>query len=577
MMTVRLHARKTSVAEIAGGEAHEFYALHHRQKSNPRLAIRSLGLFHGDDLVAAISFCAPRTARMERNYSLELYRLCFKTGVRVSGGASKLISSFIRLHRPSDFFTYQDMAGDQSAVYEKSGMRLVSQSKIKQYLLAPGKTLSTAEWGCGEIFTMAEAVRRGPDALLGTSLGEVIRPDGSRKANPDLFQDELGWHIEETPGDRIYEWLNAELTYYTYRITASDSEKYYYGVSHVKRSGATVEECLNDGYMGSGGRKFQNWKLRHSGSLVKEILGVHSRKSKAYLQEAKLVGESYRDDPLCLNSSTGGLKRISYASTPVAIELKECSIHGETKHRGDFCCSCMVAERTSLKFCPIHGESKHQGNSCYSCSSEATTLIGACEKHGESKFNGQQCMKCVAEDSISTKSCEIHGDTLFRGDSCSKCLADSKNSLKECPVHGLSKHQGSTCYSCMAEAMTSIKYCEKHGDTKFRGKSCQKCSSEKKEATNSIRRLEREQARLIEYGSIADAEYFESWSESNTEDPTAIQAKSSAIFKWWCDQGEERHEYEKSAYDRARGRNCPHCARRKRPIRAQGEPALNRN
>lgn len=560
-MTAKLHARKTTVAEVGGGEAHEFFALHHRQKSNPRVTIRSLGLFYQGELVAVASFCAPRTAGMRKKYSLELYRMCFRTGLRIPGGASRLIRNFIQSHRPSDFFTYQDMSGSQSAVYELSGMRLVSQSKKKQYLVAAEKSLLTAEWGQREVFTMAEVVRRGPDALLGTQLGEVLRPDGVRKTNPELFE-ELGWHVEETPGDRVYEWVDPEVTYYTYRITASDSSKYYYGVSHVKHSNATADECLFDGYMGSGGKKFQNWKGRHADSLLKEVLGTYSRKAKAYLEEERLVGESYRSDELCLNSSAGGLRRLSYSPAEITIELKECKIHGETKHRGEFCCSCMVAERASLKPCPVHGVSKHQGESCYSCVAEATVSERVCEEHGMVKFSGQQCMRCSAEKSFVAGLCEVHGETLFRGNSCSKCQAEAKNSIRECPVHGQSKHQGSVCYRCMAEAMTSMGVCEKHGETKFRGKSCQKCSSEKKELTNSERRLKIEAARLIEYGSIADANYFSSWSESNSEDPSTIQAKSSSIFKWWCEIG-ERHEYEKSAYDRARGRNCPRCARRK--------------
>ena len=69
----------------------------------------------------------------------------------------------------------------------------------------------------------------------------VYREDGSRKSNREIFLEELGWHIEETSGDRVYKWVNPRMTDYTYKITASYSDKYYYGVRSVLIGNATEE------------------------------------------------------------------------------------------------------------------------------------------------------------------------------------------------------------------------------------------------------------------------------------------------------------------------------------------------
>lgn len=137
---------------------------------------------------------------MKRVYTTELYRMAFEKEMRIVGGASKLLSFYRKTFRPADIFTYQDTTGEGTRVYEHCGFTLVRQDKKKQYLVAPGKTLETASRK--EALGMAYATRYGPDRILGTKLGEVLRADGSRKSNKEIFIEDLGWHIEETTGDR---------------------------------------------------------------------------------------------------------------------------------------------------------------------------------------------------------------------------------------------------------------------------------------------------------------------------------------------------------------------------------------
>lgn len=473
----KIYARNTILREISDNESHDFYAENHRQKSNSSLKLKSLGLFDGKELVGAISFCPPRTKAMKNKYSLELYRLCFKKNIRVPGGASKLIKSFIKKFHPADFFTYQDTTREATNVYVNSGMSLVKNEKIKKYLLAPDVKLEDARWGEKEIFTMAEVVRRGPDALLGTNLGEVF--DGERRlTNPQLFTEILGWTEVEVSGDRLYEWVNENLTFYTYRITATNSDKYYYGVSHVKKPNATIEECKNDGYWGSGGAKFQNWRSKHYTQLEKEVLKTFSRKSPAYKEEKRLIKGLYKDDPNCLNSTTGGMRsglEFIASSDNTSNENKICKIHGVTKHRGDSCLNCVASKSITIRACREHGNTKHRGSACSKCVASGSVSFRDCSIHGETKHRGESCTRCASIESIHIKTCPIHGKTKHQGNSCSTCSVNNSISLKNCPIHGETKHQGDSCSRCSILQAVSFKVCVIHGETKHMGNFCSKC------------------------------------------------------------------------------------------------------
>lgn len=478
-----INARETEITSLAVETSIAFVDANHRQGSVAlRTSVTSLGLLFEGDLVAVAQFCYPRTAATRKKYTTELLRLAFKKSVRIRGGASKLIKNYIRLYRPSDLFTYQDTTGTVSSVYEQSGMTLVSSAKTKQYFVAPGKTRASA--GKRESYSMASVVMRGPDALLGTTLGEVFNEDGTRKTNPELFLEDLGWHIEETSGDRVYEWFNPDVTFYTYKITALDSEKYYYGVSHVKKANATKDDCLRDGYYGSGGKhkgnKFSNWKLKHSAYLKKEVIETFGSKARALVSEASLIGDSWKNDPLCLNSVPGGLGAASNGSYG-GISLKLCSTHGYVKHRGDRCMTCENNLLFSTLECSIHGETIHQGGSCVACSRATQFTAKKCSTHGVTSHNGGSCVKCY-NSTVFKLHCPLHGETNHRGSTCSKCAMAGVFERKICSIHGETSHVRDSCVSCSRAASYLLKECAIHGEQKFRGDVCQLCFSEARRA-----------------------------------------------------------------------------------------------
>lgn len=508
-LTQRIYARNTVVKSIELTEAQDFVEKYHRQfSSRTQRTVISLGIFDKktDELIAVAQFCSPRTAAKKQKYTTELLRMAFKENIRVVGGASKLIKHYIVRHDPSDIFTYQDTTNENTNVYENCGFKLVKKDSKKQYLIAPGKTFNNA--GRNEKLSFAYAVQLGPDNIIGTNLGEVFNEDGTRKTNIDLFLD-LGWHIKETTGDKTYEWINPDKTHYTYKITATDSDKYYYGVSHVKIKNATVEDCLKHDYFGSGEKwnknnKFNNWKMKHLNNLRKEVIQTFGRKMKAYEAEKELIGDSWAIDPLCLNSVPGGGYTGLNTGNSARVDMKECSIHGLTKHLGKTCAKCVVSKSVTIKECIVHGSSKHIGKTCYRCThTSAVTLKNClvhgltkyagetcyqcvsdknvqmkdCEVHGSSKHIGNSCAKCVNEDLVKTEECLIHGLTKHRAGNCGKCVISNSISLKNCLVHGLTKHMGNTCSNCTADKAITMKVCEIHGETKHTGDRCAQCRS----------------------------------------------------------------------------------------------------
>src|SRR5699024_12812254 len=104
-------------------------------------------------------------------------------------------------------------------------------------------------------FSIEQIVKFGPDALIGTQLGEVFE-NGKRVSNLDLFLRN-GYHLEEIPGDRIYEWHNPKFKFYTYKITSKTDDNNYYGRHRTTRN--SIDEMLSHAYMGTGAGKYKKW------------------------------------------------------------------------------------------------------------------------------------------------------------------------------------------------------------------------------------------------------------------------------------------------------------------------------
>lgn len=265
-------------------------------------------------------------------------------------------------------------------------------------------------------------------------------------------------------------------SFYTYKITATDSPKYYIGVKTINVSDASTAQCRNDGYWGSGGIKYQNWIAKHSHFLRKEILGIFALIEDAYVHEAVLVGELYRTDKDCLNSCAGG-RRSNFTGLKnlATLEDRECATHGTTVHRGEACCKCTVQNAVRKQDCPVHGLTSFQGTSCNKCTAAQVYSQQDCPTHGLTTFVRDQCMKCINAARFTVQSCEVHGESKHRDQMCIKCLSVKNFSKGECAVHGAVTLRGEKCAKCIASSSVSTRDCATHGAVKHIGDQCYKC------------------------------------------------------------------------------------------------------
>lgn len=113
----KIYARKCEVRLVAHEECDKFLYEHHIQ--GPCQSSIKLGLYYNDDLVALMTFGAPR---FNKQYEYELLRYCSKG--TVVGGASKLLKHFERMYLPKSLLSYADMNWSTGNLYEKIGFTL---------------------------------------------------------------------------------------------------------------------------------------------------------------------------------------------------------------------------------------------------------------------------------------------------------------------------------------------------------------------------------------------------------------------------------------------------------------------
>lgn len=476
---MRIYARKTTIETISTHDADEFIKQHHDQ------GLPTIGkgrfdaaLTYDGEVVGVITCCNPRTTAKKKQYQQELVRLTFKTGIRVVGGASKLIKHYIVTVKPRNFFTYQTLGGELTSVYEHAGMTFVKKTKTKTVLVKNGYTYKEALSADKYTYLNAQLVNLGPDQLLGTKIGEVYE-DGKRITNPELFIRYCGYHKESVPGDAVYEYENPHYTHYVYKITNTDkNDRHYYIGRHSIYSQQPLElsDLVSDTYMGSGGRKFKTWlkDTKNGGfELVKEILSIQYRYSDNLTVEEQTIGNAFKDDPNCLNSIKGGTQSfVNSGIKPQHVDV--CEIHGETMFNGCRCMACHPISDYRYDTCSIHGETIHNGDACCSCTAQKGLTQMMCEEHGLTAHRNNVCLACQINCEITSKVCPTHGMTNHKGDSCMKCASQKTKGF--CPKHGTATFNGETCMTCVNRNTVRNALCPVHGLTKFQGEKCCKCS-----------------------------------------------------------------------------------------------------
>lgn len=341
-----------------------------------------------------------------------------------------------------------------------------------------------------------------------TLLSEALKRFTSSRMLSDLYipKSLIGECPEGFVGARDgWLWVNPDLSFYVYKITAPSSAKYYIGARQIRVADATVADCEADEYMGSGSSKFKNWLRRHP-DVAKEIIRVFKSKAEAYQFEAELIGDSWQTDPLCLNSAAGG-KSYGFRTPPKPrFVQKECTSHGLTLHtpkgscrkcaaassfveivcpkhgkvagRAGRCVRCSAEKMVSDRECTKHGKTKHNGDLCMKCQSESVFTEGNCSSHGFVTLRSGRCTRCQAESMVRNRLCSTHGEVAHIGSSCGKCLSAERWTMRKCPTHGKTQHQGASCAKCASSDAVALGECPKHGSVTFFGTACTVCRSE---------------------------------------------------------------------------------------------------
>lgn len=115
----KIFARKCYVQKISSDESRSFMNKNHIQ-GNTNSPIR-YGLFYKDELVSCMTFSK---SRFNQKYQFELVRYCSIQGYNVVGGASKILSQFIKDWKPSTIVSYCDLRWNTGNLYTTMGFAL---------------------------------------------------------------------------------------------------------------------------------------------------------------------------------------------------------------------------------------------------------------------------------------------------------------------------------------------------------------------------------------------------------------------------------------------------------------------
>lgn len=434
-MNTRYYARKLEIKEILWETAKQFTISNHRDGMPAKVGGNKIayGLYHEDELLGVAMFCNPRTAAKLREYTTELLRMTFKKNIRIIGGASRLIKRYITDKKPWDLFTYQDTSGENTNVYLHAGMSECTKNvKLEPVIVKDGYTYEQARQikQKGLWFSMTQVANQGPNVLIGSHIDEQYI-DGKRVSNLQLFtmpEYGLGYHLEEIPRHRIFEWRNPEISFYIYKITSTESNSYYVGrhVQHV-----SVEELRKlqkqnpqiDAYMGSGGIKFKNWvKKVGQNTLKKEILKIVATHKQASYQEKKHIDLM---DPNCKNQKTGDAAQ---PHPPVFTTCAKCGASG-WKHKAN----CPLDTFQACSECGSRSPGLHKNNcSQFKPISTCTECGGPKGRHKKtcSRFEEQKCPECGGVPGSHYKRC-----THAKRPQCFECGGTTQSHKKH--VHNM--------------------------------------------------------------------------------------------------------------------------------------------
>lgn len=114
--TESTYARKCTIRDVNKRDKSQFFNQYHVQGAGPGSITH--GLYHNDQLVAAMTWIVTKTECMLNRYA---------TSVRVVGGFTKLLAHFQRTHDWKRIVSFADLRWSDGSLYERAGFTLESE------------------------------------------------------------------------------------------------------------------------------------------------------------------------------------------------------------------------------------------------------------------------------------------------------------------------------------------------------------------------------------------------------------------------------------------------------------------
>ena len=126
----KIFARKCIIKEININESTKFLNDNHLQ-GNIGSKVK-LGLFYNNELVSLMTFGNKRVSmgnKIKTDGEYEMLRFCNKLNTTVIGGASKLLSYFIKNHNPKSILSFADRRYSNGNLYKELGFKQLENTK----------------------------------------------------------------------------------------------------------------------------------------------------------------------------------------------------------------------------------------------------------------------------------------------------------------------------------------------------------------------------------------------------------------------------------------------------------------
>jgi hypothetical protein len=131
-----IYARRCDIKEIDSSVSTAFIDKYHIQGNIP--ASHRIGLFYKNELVAVMTFSSLRIVCGGKAGDGQYELLRMVSSKPVVGGASRMLSFFIKQYAPKVITSYSDLRWNTGDVYEKIGMTKVSTTPPNYWYFIPG-------------------------------------------------------------------------------------------------------------------------------------------------------------------------------------------------------------------------------------------------------------------------------------------------------------------------------------------------------------------------------------------------------------------------------------------------------